>query len=185
VPISTSLRPYRKLARRGKIRSQKPKPAEVVVDVKAPDYSDLPEEYQELAQRIGENNARICYRLEQRGITADSSAELLAYNFLERNNIPFYHQVPIWGGKIPNGLVVDFLLLHWPAGGMVWRIQGVWWHGRSDTVYSDKAEKQRLIGASAYGITIMRVVDLWDTDIYASRKSLEDGLKGIEWRFHV
>lgn len=98
-----------------------------------------------------------------------SFPELICYDWLSQQQIPFYFQARLFGGRqIRGGIVPDFIV---NLGGraIVWRIQGAYWHTRPGLQENDLSEKIRMIGAEYNGLRIEAVVDLWDTKIYDAR----------------
>lgn len=146
--------------------------------------SSLPLEYQALADRIGEGNAWVVYKMERKlaalGLVAQSTAELLVYDWLEREQVPFEYQVPI---QLVSGLRrLDFVVFTLPQGAMVWRVQGVYWHGDESTESEDQADRRLLLASETMGRPIAKVIDLIDDHIYKSRdRLLADAVEGIQW----
>jgi hypothetical protein len=183
MPEPKSLGPYRKLSKLLTIQAPGAEPAEIIKRTRRRKAeSSMPDEYKRLADSIGEGNAYIVFKWNQKGIFLDSSTEVLVYDWLDRNAVPFQAQVNVMGGRIENGAVVDFALFHQAEGVMVWRVQGGYWHGSNESQSSDKSEKVRLMSATIDGQPIVDVIDLREADVVHSRMMLlPDALLGIEW----
>ena len=110
-----------------------------------------------------------------------SYPEIITYDWLKVQGHPFTFQSEAFGGrKMHGGYVPDFVL---PQGGvgLVWRVQGDYWHTRPGSRSNDLASKLRLMGTYINGLRIEVVVDLWETDIYRRRPLVFNmGLQGLE-----
>jgi len=120
------------------------------------------EEEKELARRIGDKNARSVMRLREKGIVG-TSPELLVYQWLTKEKLPFEYQSSQMGGRLQlGGVVVDFLLGHTP-GLIALQVQGEYWHKSSA---EDAAGRTALLGQRVGGRTIKQVVSVWENDVY-------------------
>lgn len=145
--------------------------------------TDMPPDIQALAQRIGERQARLVWRMQQRLGTTPSAAELLVYDWLERNRVPFRYQVPTHGGRLfPGGAVQDFVI-DAGDGVMVWEVQGEYWHRWAEVQRSDRERLTRLLLGRVQNRRVVRVAFLWEDDIYANVGQVcRDALAGEERR---
>ena len=127
----------------------------------------LPEELQEVAQRVGRDRAMTIWRLWRRGILG-TAPELLTYDWLEGHHYGFEFQSPQMGGRlIVGGAVVDFLISGMSANGYaVWRIMGEYWHASPEVEQKDEDQRLRLLRMKVGGIPVTQVVDLWEGDVY-------------------
>lgn len=148
--------------------------------------SDLPDvstvrdledpQIKELRRKLGDDpqTERLIKRLvalRQREPLA-SLPELIAYDWLERKQIPFEYQGSAFGGRIfRGGQVPDFVL---PQGGqaLCWRIQGEYWHSQPGAKERDLAAKLRLLGGTIEGMRVWAVVDVWEDDVYERREQV-------------
>jgi hypothetical protein len=138
----------------------------------------------EILAKIGrgsrnEATARRVMRLEEKAEYANATLpELLAIDYLERNNIPFLFQVIAAGGRnIPGGRVPDFVL-PMGSGALVILVQGEWYHP------SPQVELQtRLIIMSSIlaGMKPWAVVQVFEDDIYLDQEGVMSlAVNGIE-----
>jgi len=129
--------------------------------------SDLPPEIQRLAQRIGEQQARIVWKWRQVLGNTPSAPELLVYNWLTTHHVQFSYQVPAYGGRVfKGGAVQDFVV---PTGGgvMVWEVQGEHWHASMDIQRADRQQFWRLLLGNVQNQRVLAALFLWEDDIYA------------------
>ena len=92
--------------------------------------------------------------------------ELVAYKWLQSQRAEFIFQAEAFGGrKQSGGQVPDFVIAQGGAG-LVWRIQGEYWHTTIGIRSGDLVDKIRLIGQTIQGLRIETVVDLWENDLY-------------------
>ena len=97
-----------------------------------------------------------------------SIPELIAYDWLKKENIQFSFQASIFGGKFSKGgLIPDFVLFTSPV--TVWSIQGDYWHDVSRKGFRDQISSMRMVGQNVEGRTIERVIDIWESDILDKR----------------
>lgn len=95
-----------------------------------------------------------------------STPELVAMDWLDRNSVPYIYQAQAFGGRnISGGLVPDFVIQNGNKG-MVWAIQGDYWHTKRYNREIDTAAKMRLLGQVVAGLLITQYVELWEQQIY-------------------
>lgn len=141
----------------------------------------LSAEERTLLRMVG-NDKRLMKRLQKLMVHHPTSppGELITYDWLAQENIPFYYQVPFFGGRPKRGgIVLDFLV---PYGGrgLAWRVQNMYWSSKPDA-NEDVAEEIRLLGQVHHGVKIEVVVDLWDSAIQNKRPQVFDlALAGVE-----
>ena len=70
---------------------RKVKPPEIVLQPKADDATDLPEDIRALIPRMGERQARIVWQWRKKGLRA-SAPEALVYDWLTKKKVPFEFQ---------------------------------------------------------------------------------------------
>lgn len=92
--------------------------------------------------------------------------ELLVYNWLQKEGYSFEFQVEMYGGRnFSNGLVVDFLLPRDGTSGDVWPVNGMFWHSIARKGLHDQTSSLRMLGQIVRGVTVARVIELWEDDI--------------------
>lgn len=109
--------------------------------------------------------------------------ELVAYEWLQRRNIPFSFQVELFGGRrVRGGLLPDFVIEQ-GATALAWQIQGEYWHSVGLKDDADRTNNLRMLGQVVDGRRIEQVVELWENDIYQKRPQVFNmGLAGIGMR---
>lgn len=97
--------------------------------------------------------------------------ELVTMDWLEVNKYHYIFQGQLYGGRARSGGVVpDFVVDMGGGKGMVWAVQGVYWHSKTkEKSFSDAADNLRMLGQYVGGIRIDKVVELWDDDILHRR----------------
>jgi hypothetical protein len=77
----------------------------------------------------------------------------------------------------------DFLV-YMPAGGMIWMVQGEYWHTLGNAEAEDAVIKRLLLGYPTNGTKIYKVVEVWENDVYGDKRerTLDRALAGIERR---
>ena len=107
--------------------------------------------------------------------------ELVTMDWLNQQNIEYKYLAQVLGGHARKGGVEADFLLQVGGVGMVWLINGNYWHSRPEVVASDVVDRLRFIGATRYGIRIEKVVALWERRIYEDRPTVfELALAGVE-----
>lgn len=157
---------------------------------KLPELSPIPSMRDLLSPQIREYSKLLGdERLAKRIVTLQgeypmaSVPELVAYDWLSGNQIPFRFQVSLFGGRlIRGGQVPDFVI---SLGGFaqVWRIQGQYYHTRPGQRSNDLTEKLQMLGAEVDGQQIREVVDIWDgpiLDANRREKAFKLALSGVE-----
>ncbi len=149
-----------------------------------PQAIDLTDDQEDiLARALDDEKLAKRVRKLQDQFPVGSVPELIVYDWLKRNSIPFQYQVALFGGRaISGGLVPDFILQGSNAG-TVWQIQGDYWHTRPGKQEADMTAKLRMIGSTWAGQRIHSVIFLWEGNLVdrAMRdKTLRLALGGIE-----
>ncbi len=99
--------------------------------------------------------------------------ELLCYSWLEKEALNFDFQVDAMGGRrFHGGLVLDFLIYRDGTNADVWNTQGEFWHSISRKGFRDQTNNLRLLGQIINGVTVKRVIDLWEQDLYLYRPQI-------------
>lgn len=89
--------------------------------------------------------------------------EGLAYIWLEDQKIDFQFQAEAFGARrFFGGAVPDFMIYE---TGVVWRIQGNYWHSRPSILASDAEQKIKLANSVIDGRRVTAVVDVWESRI--------------------
>jgi hypothetical protein len=119
----------------------------------------------------------------QRRMPQATLPELVAYDWLKANNHQFEYQVQVAGGRsIQGGLVPDFIVNR-GATGMVWLVQGEYWHSSLGQSERDKLAVNSFRGLVVNGLKIEDVVQLWEDDVYNKRPQVfEWAMEGIGLR---
>ena len=89
--------------------------------------------------------------------------EGIAYAWLEDQKIDFQFQAEAFGARrFFGGAVPDFMIYE---TGVVWRIQGNYWHSRPNILASDAEQKIKLANSVIDGRRVTAVVDVWESRI--------------------
>jgi hypothetical protein len=107
--------------------------------------------------------------------------ELVAMDWLNQNQVQYEYLAQVRGGRSRlGGVEADFLI---QAGGvgLVWLINGNYWHSRPEVAESDVVDKLRFLGSTYHGIRIEKVCALWERRVYEDRPQIfELAMVGIE-----
>lgn len=132
------------------------------------------DELQKLVRALGntsdaERIAKRVLKLKEE-FPAGSIPELVTYDWLRSQSIPFHYQAMLFGGRRAKGGLVPDFVVQYGGKGMVWNIQGEYWHARS-TAHGQKdlTSGLRLIGTTYKGVRIDAVVELWENDVLRKR----------------
>ena len=125
-------------------------------------------------QTVGEVRALEALALARTRPHNRTLPELLAEAWLKRRATRYEAQVDL-GWARP-----DFVLFDVVAGVMVWEINGEYWH--ANTAAHDAARKQRLLHTTARGLPILKVIEVWEKDIYQSETVFEQAIGGLSLR---
>lgn len=134
----------------------------------------------DILYRIGETpeNYKVAQRAAnlQRQHATMSLPEALGYDFLQTNQVEFDYQPWVMGGRARGGLVPDFLI-RTNTGGMVWLIQGSYYHSpgfqqRHGQRDRDIRAELVLKGSVVNGVRVDTVIPLWEDDIYDRREDV-------------
>jgi len=94
--------------------------------------------------------------------------EGLAYIWLQSKRIDFQYQAEAFGARrFFGGAVPDFMIYQ---TGVVWRIQGNYWHSRPDKLASDAEQKIKLANSVIDGRRVTAVVDVWESKILSCNR---------------
>lgn len=150
---------------------------------KAVEEENISEEEQ-LARAIGSSRlARKLIELLQSFPNA-TIPELIALEWLERNEIGYAYQVPLFGGRTASGgIVLDMLVNYGVGQAYGWRIQGQMIHSLRGRPELDALQESALIGSTVLGQRIGDVIDIYDTrllDEYRREDTLNLAYAGIE-----
>lgn len=101
--------------------------------------------------------------------------------------IDFLYQSEVFGGRVPFGAIVDFWFPRYGQHGMVWRLQGYYWHYRvgREALQRDLNSRIRL---EASGTHVVDILDLDIEDPENRERILSaaiDGLEMIELSLHL
>jgi hypothetical protein len=129
------------------------------------------------ARAVGVDRAQEVLQLARQRPQNRTLPELLAEVWLRKRSVRYEAQFDL-GWARP-----DFVLFEVSAaagGCMVWEINGEYWH--KNTAAHDTARKERLLSTTARGLPIVKVVEVWEKDIYQSEAAFEQALAGINLR---
>lgn len=100
-----------------------------------------------------------------------TAPELIVYDWLARNSVPFTYQAVLYGGRAQRGgLLPDFVVKHGRT--MAWQVQGEYWHSTKLKGMEDYYANLRMLGQVVDGSRIETVVELWEDDIYRKRPQI-------------
>ena len=94
--------------------------------------------------------------------------ELLALDYLDRNQERYVYQAQLYGGFRPGGIVPDFLVMR-QAAILAMLINGNYWHNLPGMKTADEADKYRLLGTTHEGQRISRVSIVWESRLMRDR----------------
>jgi len=109
--------------------------------------------------------------------------ELVTYNWLEAQGVPFRFQAALLGGRtVRGGALPDFVLQMSRQGGMVWNVNGTYWHNIPLVMEREQVQKEQLIGQTLDGILIQSYVALWEDRIMAPNRDdvFWSAMSGVE-----
>ncbi len=156
-----------------KKRFRKPRPPALHADREGKDPR-----YQRFVYLIGDEGiAKKCWDLFQKYPRA-TLPELIAMEYLLRKHKQFVYQVKGIPFARPDFMVIT------PGGGLIWMIQGEYWHTLGNARQEDARIKRLLKGFFAEGVRIYKVVEVWEADLYGEKRerTLDRALAGIEMR---
>lgn len=111
-----------------------------------------------------------------------TAPELIVYDWLTRQSVPFSYQAVLFGGRAQRGgLLPDFVVTYGRT--MAWQVQGEYWHSTKLKGDNDYYANLRMLGQVVDGQRIEQVVELWEDDIYHRRPGvLWNALAGVGLR---
>jgi hypothetical protein len=172
-----------RIPRPGGKRSRRYKKADPIKGSARVDLTDPA--VREVHARLGRNPRD--YKLAKRVVTLmrkhpnGTVPELVAMDWLDQQKIEYIYLAQIFGGHARRGGVEVDLLFEYNGVGVAWLINGDYWHNRPEVSASDAVDRLRFLGATYHGITIDKVVALWEGRVYDDRPQVfELGLLGIE-----
>jgi G:T-mismatch repair DNA endonuclease (very short patch repair protein) len=110
----------------------------------------------------------------RRGGTKGSTTlpELLVELALSRRNADYRAQVDM-GMARP-----DFVVIL-SRGVLVIRVQGDYWHSCEGAAAKDARQKDMLETTTIFGLPVLAVADIWESDIYQSEASVDAALEQV------
>ena len=134
----------------------------------------------DLARLLGDEAlARRLVRMQQRMPVA-SLPELIVFDWLQRNDIPFVFQGEFKGGRTRLGGTVPDFVVNVGGRGLVLRVQGDYWHTRPGNSEKDFGQKVAMMGRTINGLRVQNVVDLWESDLYQrGERTMQLAMAGI------
>lgn len=109
--------------------------------------------------------------------------ELVTYNWLEAHGVPFKFQAALLGGRtVRGGALPDFVLQLSRQGGMVWNVNGTYWHNIPLVAQREQVQRESLLGQTLDGILIQSYVALWEDRIMARNRDelFWSAMSGVE-----
>lgn len=96
--------------------------------------------------------------------------EAITYIWLERKGQKFFFQLEMFGGRRRSGgIIADFVVPVRASDAYIWAVQGNWWHRQIDRMMADERANTLPLGQVFYGYRIIKVIELWEDDIYFKR----------------
>lgn len=140
----------------------------------------VPADVRELARVLGdEAMARRIVKLQAQFPVA-SLPELICYDWLRRQDAQFVFQGEYGGGRTLHGGQVPDFVISWGGRGLVWRVQGDYWHTLPGTREKDLGQKMQMMGQYVNGLRVAAIVDVWESDVYRRREhTLRMAMAGI------
>jgi G:T-mismatch repair DNA endonuclease (very short patch repair protein) len=133
--------------------------------------------YKRWAQTVGDTRAREAEEIARngrKGFTGQKSTtlpELLIEAALRKRGIDYQVQVDL-GWARPDFVVPV------PGGCVVVECQGDYWHGSPEAKVNDAKRAAQLIGVNVNGATVLRVIEIWESEIYLSEAPIERVFNG-------
>jgi hypothetical protein len=124
-------------------------------------YQNEDDQMASFASRVGEARAKIAMDIRKLRTGSTTLPELLVEAELRQTGYRYRAQLDL-GWSRP-----DFVVWGVGPGAIIIRVQGDYWHSGSAAVQKDATQKERLMEHTAEGVPIMRVIDLWEKDVYA------------------
>lgn len=94
-----------------------------------------------------------------------TTPELVTVDWLNSHQIDYIYQLQYGPRNSAGNLRPDFLLPN-RGYGMVWEVNGEYFHTQRKTPESDAARRLRLLNQEIDGVMVRSVVDVWERDIY-------------------
>lgn len=107
--------------------------------------------------------------------------ELVAMDWLNSRHFQYFYQVHVLGGRRAGGLVPDFVIPQSASSTLALLVNGSYWHSGFAQKDRDSSAKIRLVGTNVFGFHIDKVVEVWDTKLYADRDAtMNAAMGGVE-----
>ena len=126
---------------------------------------------------VGEERAQAAADLARQGRQYRTLPELLAEMWLRQRSVRYVAQFDLGWAK-PDYVLFDVAVA--APGAMVWEINGEYWH--KSTGAKDASRKQRLLATTVRGQPVMKLIEVWEADIYQSDAAFENALMGVGMR---
>jgi hypothetical protein len=181
----TNLYKLKTIAGQGK-KKKLPKPELKIEPPPAAEELDPPE-VREIGRLIGDMGyARKIWPLYQQMKQKNRGTlpEVLAYDYLTTNGIPFQYLAQVFGGHSRRGgIEIDFIVNPGGDGAVAWFVNGEYWHTRQEVADSDVSDMLRVKGTIVNGSRISQTVAVWEGDTYRRRPEVfQMGLMGVGLR---
>jgi hypothetical protein len=160
---------------------KKPKRTQfAAAEVRAPDLEDTEFEY--LLRKL--KTPALAKRIKKlKSSYPDGTVpELVTLDWLNAQQVQHIYQLEYGARNQMGSARPDFVLPNRGLG-MVWEINGEYWHTKRKTPQSDAARRARLLNSIIGGVRISKVVALWEGDIYRNYPRIfELALSGVGMR---
>lgn len=121
-------------------------------------------------KQVGEDRARIAKALFDERTGSRTLPELLTEHYLRSQGARYTAQLNLGFAK------PDFTVFNSPAvpqGALILRVHGQHWHGTSEAITRDSAQKQLLLDGTAQGAPVLKVIDIWESSVYRDNTALD------------
>lgn len=109
--------------------------------------------------------------------------ELVTYDWLRGQGIPFVYQAALYGGRAQSGGILPDIMVAQGGGWNAMPINGEYWHSYKINQGQDASETLRILGQYYNGMRIDRVTTLWENDVYFKRPMVfEMAMMGVGLR---
>lgn len=158
------------MRQRGPVRAIPPMP---VIDVArtVPEQREKDDaRYAYWVKMVGETRAAAAAAIAAERTGSRTLPELLTEDWLRRQAARYVAQLDL-GYARPDFTVFDTPGV--PGMAALWRIHGVYWHGTPEAIARDSGQRDMLQQATAQGVPVGKVIDIWETSIYEGDTALE------------